>query len=754
MSVCVVENEKESVHHTKVAMTTTTVPTLVMNVLLCFLGVVAATKTTTSSSSCAPSSATHTLSLDGIISKGWTNQDGIPVCAGVSSITTPRPLGSGATGVTLSVWHSPAVAALNEVKAKGGPALSIEDVIRSRGALSMSEVYDKWGVNDEDALYYQSFPAAGPYCMYRHRPNETGLLPDCENITETATRHAAVFTAAGIDFVALDATNLCTPSDQIEVIQTRPIQVLFEEWAALRAAGLNTPAIAPWWRITTGCTLHTVILSLYNDPRYESLILRDGVSGKKIWYSPADPDPTIIQFIESNGGRNDITIITMWANFAENEYDEGVWTFMSPCVDNTSNTYTTSVVSPVRGATGCGQRVTHNSSAGTSVTVAASYQLSYGSVPFSSAGQYDGLTLKRQFGTIFDNAAAAWRTSASVKGATTAVSAFPNNVLLSTYNEAVAQPQINPFLSSSNYSFSMGLLAAAPVTRPLFVDSYGQSLRRDLEPSTESSVIWDIVTSCLSVLRVAAVAERLLVPELSSNYSSSDEATPAAFFAHLSLTERLELLARSFGSNSLRGTACNVAGEICCAYNASVDGWAPVWSFVVSGSGGKAALPGAAMALTSSDPREVAHLLAPGSGFAERCNAYGGPTDFCIDQEQLKTLAAVSGPFVLRAAGCGAAASASGIDPEPTLPGRVGVFRCLNITNGAHYLSGDRLCAGSGGGAAPDATIGCADDTISGAMPRSLAACMPLSDDMWPFHILDFSCPQEGFRQVNLGYVR
>ena len=141
---------------------------------------------------------------------------------------------------------------------------------------------------------------------------------------------------------------------------------------------------------------------------------------------------------------------------------------MSPCVDEASDSYTTSVVSVARAATGCGQRTTRNSSAGTSATVAASYQLSYGSVPFAGAGQYDGLLLKRQFGTLFDNAANAW--DAGVAGA------LPDTTMLSSFNEAVAQPQVNPFLASSPYAFSMGLRLAAPVNRPLFVDSFGSSL--------------------------------------------------------------------------------------------------------------------------------------------------------------------------------------------------------------------------------------------------------------------------------------
>lgn len=270
----------------------------------------------------SPCAATHSLHADGSISAGFSaDSPHTPLCAGTTA--APRPLGAGATGATYSLWHAPAVAALNEVAEKGGAQLTIEDLIRARGSLMLADVYDKWNVTIEDALYYQQFPASGPYCMYRHRDGETGLLPDCAGISATAARHADMLTKVGVDFIALDATNLCTPSDQVEVIQTRPMQVVFEEFAALRAAGTTTPAIAPWWPLRAECTMHPVVLALYNDPRYEGLVQRDG-SGKKVWFTPAGPDPTLVATVESNGGRNDIVVIQMWANFAKNEYDEGV----------------------------------------------------------------------------------------------------------------------------------------------------------------------------------------------------------------------------------------------------------------------------------------------------------------------------------------------------------------------------------------------------------------------------------------------
>lgn len=687
-----------------------------------------------SACSAASLACSHTLSLNGSISGGGSH-NGVPLCISTATAAAPRPLGMGALGATYSLWHSPAVAALNEVAQKGGAMLSVEDLIRSRGALNLSDVYDRWGVNNEDALYYQSFPASGPYCLYRARANETGLLPDCENIPETAARHAGMLTDAGVDFIALDATNLCTPSNEIDEIQTRPMEVVFEEFAALRAKGTPTPAISAWWRLVTGCTLHTAVLALYNNPLYDALVTRNK-DGRKVFFTPASPDPAIVALVESNGGRNDIVVIQMWANFAKSEYSQGVWTFMSPCVDAPTDTYTTSVVSVARGATGCGQRTTTNSAAGSSATVAASYQINYGSVPFSGAGQYEGLTLKRQFGTLFDAAARSWRDVSA--GAVPAAPAFPDNLLLSTFNEAVAQPQINPWLTSA-FSFSMGFRDAAPVQRPLFVDSFGASLKRDLEPSVESGAVWDIVLSCVRVLRVAAAAEATLAPELRNATLSATSP-----FAHLPLAARAALLAKSFGANE-KGSSCAVAGEVCCAFNATVDAFAPTWSLAASVAEG----PGDVIGFVSSDPVEVQRLLSPGGGFSERCNPFGGTTDFCSDIGTLSSIAAVSGPFVIRAGGCGAVASGSGLDPSVALPGRSPVYRCTSAS-GASFLSNTAAC---GNGATLNATIGCADAAISGLNPRSLSACIPTDTSKFPFHILDYPCPA-GWAEKLLGFVR
>jgi hypothetical protein len=53
---------------------------------------------------------------------------------------------------------------------------------------------------------------------------------------------------------------------------------------------------------------------LYNNPIYSDLIYK--LNGKKVFFVPYNPscyDAGVVTQIESNGGRNDITVILMWA---------------------------------------------------------------------------------------------------------------------------------------------------------------------------------------------------------------------------------------------------------------------------------------------------------------------------------------------------------------------------------------------------------------------------------------------------------
>jgi hypothetical protein len=105
--------------------------------------------------------------------------------------------------------------------------------------------------------------------------------------------------------------------------------------------------------------------------------------------------------------------------FLKRKILQGEWAFMSPCTS--SGGYSSSVV----GNPHCNQYQTTNSPIGREMSASASYQLSYGSIPFCAPGKLMGLTMKNMFSNVFFNQ--------------------PDHVFISSWNEFLAQPQQNPF---------------------------------------------------------------------------------------------------------------------------------------------------------------------------------------------------------------------------------------------------------------------------------------------------------------------
>jgi hypothetical protein len=398
---------------------------------------------------------------------------------------------------------------------------------------------------------------------------------------------------------------------------------------------------------------------------------------------------------------------------------QGLWAFFSPCIVPNAEgqpEYTTNVVGLDKGASGCGQLVTTNSTIGSSITVSPSYQLMYSSLPFQAANKFEGLTLKRQFGTVFDNLVS-WLQDKLAGTDSASASGLPDYSFMSSYNEWIAQPQPNPFASS--YAFSMGLPGDS-MARSLWVDSYGSSLSRDLEPSTAyGTQLYDILSSCLHVLNTAE-EELATLQRLSG----------ADAIGHMK-----SMVARYNGKPFLQ--ACNVAGEICCAYNATTDNYASVWSL---------ALDSGADALITYDTTEVDHLTCPGCGWTQICNPYSGPTDFCVSSAELSSLNALSGPFVLRTGGCGFQSGEYPQAPSVVLEGRVPLFRCYSGT--AHSIG---TAPGCGSGLTTEMVIGCMDTSRTSNMPRALRKCT--ASNSIGQHVMDGACPAGSTDGGVLGYV-
>ena len=304
-------------------------------------------------------------------------------------------------GILYEIWHTKPAQAMGAVAARGGAQLTTELVIQSGGVLTLDDVYKGGAASD----IYNVQPELGFYCLYRARPGQVAPIPDCPNITATARAHADMLVSAGVDYVAVDVTNWpkVDVGGSTDIAVLRPLEVLVEEWRALRAAGVATPQIAAWPCSPAGVSNMTwqyILDTIYNNPLNADLVYTQ--AGKQVMFVPYAGancyDAGARAAIASNGGRDNVAAIPMWALFGDGGGDvwrQGVWAFFSPCVDAIGD-FTTSMV----GVGPCNQYATYsNDTAHELIEVSASggYMTSQCALPFASPGHFRGLTLARLF---------------------------------------------------------------------------------------------------------------------------------------------------------------------------------------------------------------------------------------------------------------------------------------------------------------------------------------------------------------------
>jgi len=340
------------------------------------------------------------------------------------------------TGMLYSVWHGLAWSAQRyrsclDTALEGsniacvGRTLTVSDVINERASgtsTRLKDVLPTKALRDHaGGFHYLNRPADGLYSLYRKRPGEQPLtfpeggltVIDSPDTRTVARRHADQLVAAGVDFVYIDLSNLPEKgSAQADILQLRPLEVLFEEWSAYRSAGGQTPQIAVFAPApsATEKALNAELLGLwhdylelYNKPEYDELVARDAYTGKKLFFiadGPAETqiyDPRVAGIIASNGGRNDVLALRMaWPGPTQDALRKsGAPQWMSPCREGSVSGNTTSSVGL---GTPCSQTYTPfleglgaRANAGTFVNVPASYQTNFSSRFTGSSGANGGL---------------------------------------------------------------------------------------------------------------------------------------------------------------------------------------------------------------------------------------------------------------------------------------------------------------------------------------------------------------------------
>lgn len=384
-------------------------------------------------------------------------------------------------GILYSLWHTKAATLMKQLKDMGEPLYTVEQVIRSDGKLILNDVYAPLGGGGD---IYAATPAElGFYCMYRARPGEVGWVPDCTNITQTATRHAKMLTDAGFDYITVDVTNWGVADDHAMIDILRPIEVLAEEWLKLRQKGIRTPNITVWPRVDPNADgTHTeswqwLFDNLYNLPKYEGLIQKQ--EGKKLIFLPSKVTPaygnaSLVAEIESNGGRNDVIVRSMMAFLSPDAFEKGTWSFFPMCLTD-KNISTVSMV----GESSCNQRKTMVTNDTYEISASGSYMISQGSLPFGSPGHFRGLTVQRTFEKILNEQ--------------------PPHIFMSSFNEWIGGRQASAY--GANTAINIGL-PNDPGKKIVWVETYAAEFSRDMEPSVEGgNRTWLVASSCVQLYK-------------------------------------------------------------------------------------------------------------------------------------------------------------------------------------------------------------------------------------------------------------
>eukprot|EP00054_Salpingoeca_dolichothecata_P019430 m.120871 g.120871 ORF g.120871 m.120871 type:complete len:592 (-) comp23253_c0_seq12:81-1856(-) len=383
------------------------------------------------------------------------------------------PVSGRSAGILYEVWHAEASTAMHKVKAAGGTQLTTELVIRN-ASLNLNDVYLPYNLTGD---IWNVQPAAGFYCIYRKRANDTNPpIPDCANITQTLTYHAKILTEAGFDYIAVDITNWPDMNPATDVAVFRPTEVLFEEWYKLRLAGIPTPKIALWpCSPNNSNTWQALIDTIYSNKSYEDLLYTQ--NGKPVMFLPDNShcySPTEEAKILAYAN---VTTIKMWALFGEQSFESGTWGFFSPCVASYNPfQFTTSMVD----TPACNQSISLNPQGGDwEISASGSYMLTQTSLPFASPGHMRGLTLHRLFQKVLTIGAP--------------------NLFMSSFNEFIGGRQ--PAAEHSNIAFNMGL-PTDPQRGAVWVDTYASDFSRDVEPTVEGgSRVFEVTSSCVQLYK-------------------------------------------------------------------------------------------------------------------------------------------------------------------------------------------------------------------------------------------------------------
>jgi hypothetical protein len=289
----------------------------------------------------------------------------------------------------------------------GVPISTIEGIVRSNGTDSCAKQGGGCGV-------YHATPTINGvptyYCWYKRRGTTAGTA-DCKNISAHARHFAQLWHTTGVDVIVPDTTNGARSDDPtVDMINIRPVEVMLEEFAALRVEGLATPQFAVWTTAGVNTTMYEGMLPLVNRREFSELWLTTG-SGKSVYFTHSDDDG-VIASIRSNSGGDNISTIQMWAIIDKQDAMDGTFTFFQPCqrdsegykgCDNAYACNFTTTVRTDKPAYRCNHLLSANKShdgIGTQMSASMSWQNSQCSMAWAAPSKLMGATFRAQIDDV------------------------------------------------------------------------------------------------------------------------------------------------------------------------------------------------------------------------------------------------------------------------------------------------------------------------------------------------------------------
>lgn len=235
------------------------------------------------------------------IARGLQSPSASSVDAALRAIT---PVGSGRLGMYTEFPTVTAQIYQNASRLFQAGNVTIEDVLRVGGFLNSSiwvhqaaSAAPQWAF--PPGPVYGQAPALGIYCLYQKRANESvGYMPDCPETQSVWRAHAGLMAAAGIEWVAPDATNYDRdprykpPPGGSDLGVLRPMELMADEWAAMREGGEATPQISVFARVSGGPLWRWLLDEFFNNETLQGLGLvfrhgPNGTTGQKVFIAAA-----------------------------------------------------------------------------------------------------------------------------------------------------------------------------------------------------------------------------------------------------------------------------------------------------------------------------------------------------------------------------------------------------------------------------------------------------------------------------------